>query len=88
METLSKFWVSFTNLSFYAKINTSTKIEVGPNYEITSDTYGEGHVKGPMLLQFATVYVGANAVVSGATAAWEFVKRVSPSLLPKLAEAW
>lgn len=41
-----------------------------------------------MLLQFATVYVGANAVVSGATAAWEFVKRVGPSLLPKLSEAW
>lgn len=63
-------------------------LKLDQNYEITSDTYGEGYVKGPMLLQFATVYVGANAVVSGATAAWEFVKRVGPSLLPKLAEAW
>lgn len=56
--TMLSFGISFTNLSFYAKINSNIENDV---YEedslittISCDTYGEGHIGAEV---FATLYL-------------------------------
>lgn len=73
-----------TELSIYAKINTNVQTEIGPNYVISSDTYGEGHVKPELLLVFVGTYAFAGAICCGVAATFEGISNLFPKLLPAL----
>lgn len=59
--------VCFTDLSFYVNINTNRGqaigIEVGIDYVISNDVYGEGYIVSWLIAELVAIYAGGTSVL-------------------------